>query len=74
MSNHMELALSKSPDDNINFVDAIREIKVTVVEIPEQEFQDLETYSALCLIKNEKLIIVHLLLNYLLNSGEFSYF
>lgn len=38
MSNHMELALSKSPDDNINFVDAIREIKVTVVEIPEQEF------------------------------------
>lgn len=70
----MELALSKSPDDNINFVDAIREIKVTVVEIPEQEFQDLETYSALCLIKNEKLIIVHLLLNYLLNSGEFSYF
>ena len=46
MSNHMELVLSKSPDDNINFVDAIREIKV----------------------------IVYLLLNYLLSSGEFSYF
>ena len=38
MSSHMELALSKSPDDNINFVDAIRENKVIVIEIPEQEF------------------------------------
>ena len=38
MSSHMELALSKSPDDNINFVDAIRDNKVIVIEIPEQEF------------------------------------
>ena len=38
MSSHMELALSKSPDENINFVDAIRENKVIVIEIPEQEF------------------------------------
>lgn len=38
MSTHMELALNKSADNNINFVDAIRDNKVILIEIPEQEF------------------------------------
>ena len=37
MSSHMEIALNKAAD-NINFVDAIRDNKVILVEIPEQEF------------------------------------
>ena len=38
MSSHMEIALNKAADNNINFVDAIRDNKVILVEIPEQEF------------------------------------
>lgn len=38
MSSHMEIALNKVADNNINFVDAIRDNKVILVEIPEQEF------------------------------------
>ncbi len=38
MSSHTEVALNKTCDENINFVDAIRENKVILIEIPEQEF------------------------------------
>ena len=38
MSSHLEIALNKTADQNINFVDALRENKVILIEIPEQEF------------------------------------
>ena len=38
MSSHTEVALNKTCDENINFVDAIRDNKVILIEIPEQEF------------------------------------
>ena len=38
MSSHLEVALNKYADENVNFVDAIRENKVILIEIPEQEF------------------------------------
>ena len=38
MSSHLETALNKYADENINFVDVIRENKVLLIEIPEQEF------------------------------------
>ena len=38
MSSHTEVALNKTCDNNINFVDAIRDNKVILIEIPEQEF------------------------------------
>lgn len=38
MSAHLEVALNKYADENINFVEAIRENKVILIEIPEQEF------------------------------------
>lgn len=38
MSSHTEVALNKTCENNINFVDAIRDNKVILIEIPEQEF------------------------------------
>ena len=38
MSSHLEIALNRRADNNINFVDALRENKVILIEIPEQEF------------------------------------
>lgn len=38
MSSHLEIALNKAADNNINFVDALRDNKVILIEIPEQEF------------------------------------
>lgn len=38
MSAHLELALNKISDNNVNFVDALRDNKVVLIEIPEQEF------------------------------------
>ncbi|MEG1411631.1 MAG: hypothetical protein RSD36_17480 [Terrisporobacter sp.] len=38
MSSHTELALNKPANNNINFVDAIRDNKIILIEIPEQEF------------------------------------
>ncbi|MDK2587525.1 hypothetical protein QOZ83_16930 [Romboutsia sedimentorum] len=38
MSSHTEAALNKKANENINFVDAIRDNKVILIEIPEQEF------------------------------------
>lgn len=38
MSSHTEVALNKTCENNINFVDAIRDNKVILIEIPEQQF------------------------------------
>lgn len=38
VSSHMEVAISKTCENNINFVDAIRENKVVLIEIPEEDF------------------------------------
>ncbi|MGL5752779.1 MAG: hypothetical protein ACRCXT_19730 [Paraclostridium sp.] len=38
MSSHTEVALNKTCENNINFVDAIRDNKVILIEIPEKQF------------------------------------
>ena len=38
MSSHLEVALNRRADNNVNFVEALRENKVILIEIPEQEF------------------------------------
>lgn len=38
MSAHLEFAMNKTSDNDIDFVKAIRENKVILIEIPEQEF------------------------------------